>query len=259
MIGQAYISHEGKIVIFWSPKCASTAISQWFIHNFVDTEKYDGKFTRRMLASNGFACSAKTGQHLVLKSNYKSIFFSRNPFRRCVSTYLNKFYVKHKRPLLQYKDLEPFARAFIDQVNQHNGKPPKHFEITFIEYLKFVFIFMNEGRLVDRHWATQVPTQFGFEVVPDFIVKQECFSEELRLLNRQMGLPDFIPEFHNITSYDDSFKADSLDYSEKSNIFCLDRSIALSYRNLLNPTSARLMLEIYKVDFEYFGYDPTFL
>ena len=257
MIGQAYISHKHNIVTFWSPKCASTAISQWFIHNFVDTEKYDGQFTRRMLASNGFTCSAKIGQHYILKSNYKSIFFSRNPFRRCVSAYLNKFYVKHKRPILEYKDLEPFARAFIDQVNEHNGKPPKHFEITFIEYLKSVFIFMNEGRFVDRHWETQVPSQFCFEVVPDFIVKQEFFSKELRLLNRQMGLREFMPEIYNKTSYDNSFTADSLDYSEKTNTFCLDRRIALSYRNLVNPTSARLMSKIYKVDFEYFGYDPT--
>lgn len=256
MIGQAYISHEKKFVIFWSPKCGSTAVSKWFIHNIFESEKLPQALNRRMLAKFGYTCHTEKAQEFVLNENYKSIFLCRNPYTRSVSTFLNKFYVKHSIPILNYDDLEPFAQSFVDNFNKYRQRACKLFNISFIEYLKFIQICMLEGLYIDRHWETQIPRNINLCVIPDFIIRQESLAEDLGKINQSLGLKSYLPEISNKTSYNSLYQTESRDFSSQSNKFCHNRYIALGYNNLINASTATLISEIYQRDFDYFEYDP---
>ena len=64
MDGQAYISHKNKLIVFWSPKCASSAIFKWFSYSFVNYQ-----ISRRMLSKLGYSSSGIDAQKILLMIN----------------------------------------------------------------------------------------------------------------------------------------------------------------------------------------------
>ena len=255
MNGQAYISHEHKFVALWSPKCASTSLAHWFINGFVNSSYDKTKFPRKILHSEGYTCDAKDAQWHCLNKGYILAFFSRNPYSRSVSAFLNKFYIKHQTVISSFEKLEPFARNFINCYNTFRDIDHTNFSLSFIEYLEFISYLISEKKPIDHHWDTQVPSFDDFKLVPDFIVKQESFEKDIKTLNTYYDLPDFVSTKKNSTTYSNDYILSDSDLSQSSNLEFRQRRIAVKYNNLINPESARLIQRIYSIDFEYFKYD----
>jgi len=255
MKGQAYISHEHRFVALWSPKCASTSVANWFINGFVSNCYDKSKFTRKMLHSEGYTCDANEAQWYCFSKGYTSAFYSRNPYSRSVSAFLNKFYVKHQKVISSFEKLEPFARDFINDYNSYRVYDSTNYNISFIQYLEFVSYLILEKKSIDHHWDRQVPRFDGFKLVPDFIVKQESFDQDIKNLNAYFDLPDFVTIKRNSTTYSNDYILSDSDFSHASNFECRKQKIALKYNNLINSQSASLIKRIYSIDFEYFKYD----
>ena len=249
MDGQAYISHKNKLIVFWSPKCASSAIFKWFSYSFVNYQ-----ISRRMLSKLGYSSSGIDAQKYIINDKYTSVFVTRNPYTRIVSSFLNKFYVKNLKPILLYDQLEPFARLFIDQYNHFNNLPNKALDLNFFEFLRYLKYCLDNKIHVDHHWDTQVPRNPIFCIKPDFILKQENLRYDLIKLNNFLGIDNFIPDLINITSYNEKYSESAKILSKKSTLHCHENRIALNYNNLLSSDCCNLILNIFKKDFLFFDY-----
>jgi hypothetical protein len=128
MSGNSYISHKHKLVIFWSPKCACTAVVDWFfnIQGFDDRPQ-----KRNWLAESGYLYSYKQAMHLVNDLEYKSVQFTRDPYGRAVSAYLNKFYIYQNKPLTEFKQLESFSQELVSAYNKKNDLPETVFSFVY--------------------------------------------------------------------------------------------------------------------------------
>ncbi len=270
----AYICDKEKIIIFWWPKCASTTVVHWFIESVLG-ETLPSK-PRRWLKDNRYVKSYSQARKLVETLDYRTVYFTRNPTSRIVSSFLNKFYIRHGKPFVNFNDLEDFAQDLIKFHYYHQQKPDrevlriiqkfflkKEMHETFILKGQYRGISFNElltcmksykekcGRL-NNHWDTQLPENDFIKA--DFVVKQENFDDDLREVCLAFNLPLCKSKHKNRTSYPDGYRNTDLMLNEITTVDLLKERFIVRPENLIDEDNQIFINNFYKNDIEFFQY-----
>lgn len=166
------INHDKKFIAFFSPKCGSTTVKDWFIASLgLDEPIEHAALTRYMIP----ACDVEKFP------GYRKIFFIRNPFQRLVSFYC-AFVVRDTR-----------LWCFADDAGQKRleGK-------TFAGLVRTLAELARQGRSFQHHLQPQLKGVEGIEF--DDVVPIESFDSEIGALNRELGI-DYAPRRLNATGY----------------------------------------------------------
>lgn len=249
----AYVSHSKKLVVFWSPKCACTAVVDWFF----TIENLSSTFLdkRGWLAANGFLYTYEQARHLVEDLGYDSIQFTRNPYSRAASAFLSKFCIYRQKGLSRLEDLELFARRFVAGFNERrNLDPTKYFGMSFLDYLNHVKYLIEKQNIINPHWDTQLPRNLEFRIKPCFFIRQERFDQDLKHVNEKLGIKNYIPGKSNATAWPDDFEPVDTDEASTNTLDILKEKKRIRESNLLNIASRRIIEDIYAEDFSFFGY-----
>ena len=252
MAGNSYVSHKHRLVVFWSPKCACTAVVDWFckIHGLSDIPQ-----KRKWLVDNGYLYNYRQSLHLVNDLGYKSVQFTRDPYGRAVSAFLNKFYIYQNKPLVEMKQLEMFSREFVTSYNSHiNSVKNVFLGFSFIEYLQFVEYLMTKRNVINHHWDTQLPRDVESRTRPTYIVKQESFNDDLGKVNTELCFESYVPQKKNKTDAPSGFINSIDDLANQNSLELIDQKIFVRKVNLLNNEAKILIEKIYAEDFSFFGY-----
>lgn len=199
MTRNAYVLHDLKLVIFWTPKAACTSIVNHLVYDVLNVSDFEDDLRRHFLGSslfghikkilimyglrkpphglkdprfwlslNGFNYSGAEALNLAT-SGYHSIALIRDPYDRLVSAFWNKFVYRNgvKRHISNFEDMESFAYNFYLQVRERNPGKIRYDAydgITFREFIMFVCDTLDDPSTPDdalnHHWNTQIPLVF---------------------------------------------------------------------------------------------------
>jgi len=82
---RAFVSHEHRLILYWSPKCGCTSLADWMVFGLLQREGVPRSRTRHWLGENGYF--AKARDLLGETKGYHSVAFTRDPFDRIVSAF----------------------------------------------------------------------------------------------------------------------------------------------------------------------------
>ena len=246
MGGLSFVSHSHKLIVFWSPKCACTSMCDWFckLEGIPDEQirTASTKFSKRdWLKANKYEYSYRQARLLIENYRYRSVQFTRNPYTRAASAFINKFYYrvsaehKNEAALTRYELLEVQAQCFIRLLNESKKLELWHYNgISFVEFLNFVQQQLRLSKALDHHWDTQLPRSMKFKLHPNFLVRQENFANDLEKLNSYLNIDNYLPQVLNKTVYPMEFGSSDSDLSGSNMLDLLSRKIAINKANLLN-------------------------
>ncbi len=166
------INHDKEFIAFFSPKCGSTTIRDWFFTSLELSEPFEYVTVTRYLIQ---------ASDVEKYPSYRKIFFIRNPFQRLVSFYCD-FVVGGTR-LWCFADDEGQSRL--------EGR-------TFAELVKTLAELARQGKPFQHHLQSQLKGVEGIEF--DTVVPIERFDVEIRVLNRELDI-DYEPRRLNATRY----------------------------------------------------------
>lgn len=151
------VDDKKKIIIGWSPKCGCSRIKRifWFLQN---NNVYNVIHTRN--------------DHYNLPNNiedYETLIFTRNPYKRIISGYLDK-YNKNAQFIHLWKHEKNTFSIFVDELIKHDWKMIEkgHFEkqtgfcfdkykITRSKSLKIYDIENNDYSYLEKLYEKKIP------------------------------------------------------------------------------------------------------
>jgi hypothetical protein len=260
MSRHAYIDHSSKLVVFWAPKTACSAVALAFAEAVVrgdgDHSRREGEAARVWLNHNGYNVSFMQAYRLVKDGGYKSIVMLREPYDRLISAFVNKFVIYKGRPIRSFEDLERSARkAVSDMQNVPARRAAQSFSgLSFFDFVTYVASGIerrgDNEPLLDNHWNTQVPfyfweRNFVYDAVFSIENSADFFAELSRLLGKEVQYARLnkSPYATGEIKKQDLTKIDSIEY-------CGDSSV-LSKENFHSDELKRIVSDLYKPDLHY--------
>lgn len=221
------------IIFYWSPKSGCTTIMKWFyyqsgelsealnmdkwIHTY--RSKIQDQFYREELVNS-------------LLSNQKTIYkLVRNPYKRAVSS---------------------FYATLIGTVENVNLNPKITTGLSFKEFLYYIKAIGVQPGQIDTHISQQYVQ--GEEELIDHYVKLEDLKSELKKIEKRFNLPkspikDLSKSPHHFLNY----MKDGGRHAETKIPLEFDGDLP-SYESLYDAEAMQLVEELYKEDFEVYGY-----
>ena len=222
--GDTFIRIAPEISLFYvvNPKCASLTLRSY-------TSFLNRKFGRTFSPFRG-TISVQHERLLGGRGEGDAddfwMTFVRNPYTRILSAYLDKFVQDHRGQFLKYAEQ---ARA----LNKNHASEKR---ITFEDFVNLVSRQRPED--MNRHWRPQVLTIRMDRIKYDFIGRVEKFDEDVGVF---LG----------------SLKAElGIDPSSLSHSFHKTDARSKIRKYFSNPALVQQVYEIYREDFETFGYSP---
>lgn len=181
---------------------------------------------------------------ILANKSYFKFAFSRNPWSRCLSAYLEKL-VNEKNAPLYYSEI--MTRTANDKRKKFDGEGNMNFE-QFVRYLACI-----EDDKMNIHWKPQ--NLFLGSVKLDFIGKFENLKKDFEYIKDKFGLPCDLPR-RNKTSYAKSMPHNPFD------IHCSKLTTSQlqtiknypSYKEFYTEELVDLVRERYLEDVRTFGY-----
>lgn len=187
------INHEKKIIFGWSAKCACSFIKRYFYQlNDIDDEQL---------------IDIHYGSHGVLNfdhSEYKFIIFVRNPYKRVVSAFIDK-YAKKKYTIniknltfekfvnemdkngLKYIEKHhfppQFSEAFRGHINLH-----RVYDINKIDYNYINYLF---GKKLDVTKISRADNNDNHRTLYDYEYKHRAYNINIDELNQMVKKPHY--------------------------------------------------------------------
>lgn len=261
MARYAYVDHEEKLVIFWTPKAGATLLTKWFFEIFSQRKTAHSDHlksdTHAWLAINGHVMGYTQAYAMVSVAGYESITIVRHPVARSISAYLNKFVIHYDTPLDNFDSLEYFAKHLYLKAKSctPTQAKQKYTGITFLKFLKTISALQDqEDTRVNSHWNTQQPPLFE-EVghTYDHVFYMEDLEPANRWLNDRYNIELDFPSI-NVTPYS---AGDYVDCTKKQSTALATQKHLLRKENFINDEAMSLLKKIYKIDFDTFGYNPA--
>lgn len=200
MTRQCWLNHASKTAIFWSPKVASTSVTNIFARDILGftakAMREDGDSVRSYMRKWGYELEYHQAYQLLKNPEYRSIVLLREPYERLASVFVEKF-VFHSagRPMDSFEALDPFSRKAYMQIKHVSRRiASRSYEgVSFSEFLDYIIsnIDLCEARgepKLNYHWNTQVPFMFdraSFEY--DFVYSLPNFNRFLAQLGDLTG------------------------------------------------------------------------
>ena len=261
MSGESFVDHYRKIVVFWSPKCACTAVARWFSHGVLESNPTFSKKlpygSRQWLNRKGYSYRYVQARLLVEEFNYFSVYFCRHPATRFVSAFLDKFVVHNGQKLCSFHQLEPFAKALVRRIYEAQKRSVDDFNgIRFSDFLCYVenkILGSSNFVPLNHHWDTQLPRNVSNHFNVDFLVHQESFADDIRKLNEKLHI-DYVPKKENATTFHDAQVSEEY-LIDLYSVDMAKSNLKLGERNFLSSDVIKRLKQIYVIDYAYFGYD----
>ncbi len=221
-----FYSSRYDFALAMNAKCACTTLKQWF--TWLEYEKKMGDEVHSFL---GYAGCLPNYPHHVFRRGYPSlkcprILVVRNPWKRLVSLYTNKF-VREKRGWWIFRP-----------------------EITFEELIRGLHQ-QKDNPKIEHHGH---PQNSGLEDCEfDYIVRVENLSEGMAQVCRELNLPEYFP--HSNESRREPKKIESKKPVYQWQLSEYDPRNLPSYEEFYSEELKELTREIYVADVERFGYE----
>lgn len=205
----AFVDHENKLVLCWTPKCACTTLTLWFFYGRLGLspkDLSDGLDERAWLSDNGHMAHGIEIDGL-LGEGYDSIALTRDPLDRAISAYVSKFIYGYKRLLPTFDDLEIFAKAFYMEIKgvDETTARESYQGISFEEFMGAINAAVKrrsgEPKL-NTHWNTQRPFRWAErDIRPAQIFDISQTLEMVEMLNAKTGAKWVPDQKMNPTDY----------------------------------------------------------
>jgi hypothetical protein len=247
-----YINDEKKFLLYWNPKASCTSLAYWYVSNRLNRDITDEVFrTYRYREGFYYSCNAipDPGKY----ADYDRILFIRNPFKRIVSLYFNKFvFYPEKGWLLSYQSLEKFAQRVIGEVYSADGRDPEcdYTGITFNRLLSWIMSKHQSAELnrdLNFHFTSQIKRRhLSLEMVKDFkfVFKTDHQDQHIATLNREYGFNLVASRMNNSGLKNSGKNFDLCDMSPGQIALHQD----LSYNDFLNSDNMEVIYNLYLED-----------
>jgi len=216
------ISLKNKYVYFENPKVACSSIKKTLIHAELGSDlysRYDDKVHTPFYQSafvKPFHLSSSQLEDIIMGGDFFKFTFSRDPYERSLSCYLEKILNKGSG----YDQIEPF----LTDVERFGS-------VTYERYLNIISNFSSY--YMNSHFRPQFYQTFGDEVSMDFVGRFERFDEDFLHVLNEVGIN---------SKYKENYMIHRVKTSEKASLY---RSAVVD----------KLVQLIYMKDFEKFGYE----
>jgi hypothetical protein len=253
----AYWDAQRRLLVFWVPKSACTAVANWYARGLLGHRRLEGG-PRAWLIKNHHNLRYPEALEVARRHDAHSIAFIRHPFDRLISAYLNKFVVYKDKPITRFEDLEAFAQRFYCRVKGMKPKAAaKNYEgITFLELLREIDAEVaNAGggeADLNGHINTQYPLlyrQAGF--IADEIYDVASLNAILAKLNERYGGTYLPPTHSNATNYSPHSGEFIGDVPSKA---LAEEGILISKQGFASNESLALARRAHALDYEAFGF-----
>lgn len=189
-----------------------------------------------------------TEELLYSSASPNSILFliARHPFERLVSGYCNKFLgpdngyndfnnkAKVIRHILVKYRKQSFDRRPTSKVGTKNLP-------TFTEFVRYLLDETRAGNRLDEHWAPVYSFCNPCQVNVTHIIKFETFDRDTKRILEKAKLSHYLPASGKIRENSSGRNSKSLCQVD-------------NYLNELPPNLQKELYEMYKIDFDLFGY-----
>jgi hypothetical protein len=253
------VNHNRKVIMKVITKVASTSLKIVFYQSILFDDKNNIAIrnllkefdSQKAIEIEGYIIEPPDVE-LLQKKGYKLFIFVRNPYRRCVSGYLNKFVDSSdliKEKLLKPNFVEHLQAIYHDVWNFE--KLPKNSSISFLHFVKY--LERNDLNKVDGHWMPQ--SIISGNVIADYVIKIENLQRELSILFDYIGIDKnyFEIEQNNRTHYQKDVYDANVEYFRLKGDALLNIDLP-NYKHFLKEELQRRIYNIYRSDFDRFNY-----
>lgn len=215
-----FISKKYHYVYVANPKVGCTTIKEFLARAELEdpTFKHEHIHQRRnnpLLRPMDLSIPER---HRVMSEEFYRFTFVRHPMKRTISAYLRK---------MRSKKDHPRKRKILEVLGY--GSKGDWTKISFEEFL--TALCRQDPLEMDPHWQPQVLVTGFSKMNFDLVGKLEEFDQEMSDLCATLSLPDYMIEKRNV------------------------RRRSVDLESLITPRARRLVKEIYREDFEAFGYE----
>ena len=230
-LGQLLIDDDNKFIYCAVPKAGSTPMKRTLFSLRNDSDK--------LLSKRGFSVHIPTlWKHMKdyneseiskrLETHFKFLFV-REPFKRLLSAYEDKFFGKNRIYTNGYRKM--IVKAYRPQDEEEVGTKTNN--VTFTEFLKFIVTSSNYLTR-DDHWRQYEHLCFPCTFKFDFIGHFETLADDAAYMLKKAGIDDRV-SFPPVRS--SRAKSDLITYYSQ-----VPHEIIFKVR------------EVFRSDFEMFGY-----
>jgi hypothetical protein len=200
---------------------------------------------------------------VVKRDGFQDFVLARNPFRRAVSIYVEKF-VYRFHALDQPSLLKKFAlRTYRDIMATTSGGPADrsrpYMGLSFVQLLEHMLSRVesrgDRGEPdLNGHLNTQVPLSFEGRFQYGHVIKLEQVAEGIKPLAERLGCEAPFPRSR--VNRIELKVVDEGDLSDVPAVEMLRAGIVPGPGALLHDRTKSLIRQAFAVDFRAFGYDP---
>jgi len=228
---QFIIIHDKKLIFFWSPKCGCTTLKSILViyFNIENTIKYKHVHCNEEL---GIKINKRNKNKIDIYKNYDIVMLIRNPYKRLVSGFLNKYVsTEVLPPVFQHIPLKTTSNCNC--------------------FYDFCHVLSKNPKKIDKHHFEKQTTGEGWQFYnelqrPDikYILDTSKVNDIIKILGLNI---DERKENYNpaatTTQENDKKELWSQDYNTLRNLSNINHS------NFYNDDIKKLVYNIYKDDF----------
>ena len=228
-----------SILLIWSPKVACTTLHKWFVEDVCNIN--ENRDPRLIAQDKNLYKYNESYENYI---GFDAYFFIRDPVKRCISAYLNKFVVHHNKRILNINQLEIFSKELL--LNYDPSLLENYKGISFNTYLKAVKHGININK-IDDHFNKQINIKKFDNLNRNcklYLINIDNLNEELCKINEKHNLKNKNYEYLNKTKYENDSP-----YIDITDILSNDlQSNNISVNNFY--TSFNLIRDIYESDYK---------
>jgi len=246
----AYVIIRKRLIIFYSFKCGNSSLAAW-LYSILKPRRETPLLTirrpRLYLATPNISVPIKQAVALKKNNGFSAALIVRNPYERAVSAYINKFIVDGDDWIINADHYERFIRH---SIGQHETKG-----VSFRDFLGYLQSRrQGDGRIsVNPHFSPQLPRLCGSADFFDDILRLEHIERDFSVFLKKYRFQQ--TSFPKVRSTNPKrFTSSNAALDEELNFSLAERQLLPSKENLLNPLTRELIYDIYRSDFEAFGY-----
>lgn len=242
----AYVHLPARLVVMFSYKAGNTSLVEW-LYEMLKPATPKGiivKAKRSFLSSPCTSINPSLARALHCDHGFTLSALTRNPFSRAVSAYINKFVRDGSVWLGKKRTYERCAADFL-------ARSP---EMSFCEFLAEIRRRQQIGRPLNPHFAPQFYPPMAALYSSVHVLHLETIDADLARLATKLPVDLNFPPFPHSRSTERTSSSSS---EMKSHVSCRTlaaQGVVPSTRSLLSPECIELVQQIYRQDFESFGY-----
>jgi hypothetical protein len=260
---EAYVLLEQRVLIYWSRKAANTALGEWLYESVVRIRRdREARISaRKFMIAAQYRIEYPMALEFKDRMGFDDFIVARDPFRRAVSIYLEKFVHYRDTGLDRLDLLTNYAQRAYQQIDTRRGgtgSADTFSGISFVEFLEYVSEQVESrepGKEPDLngHFLPQVPFAFvdrGIEYSK--VIHLENIQTEIFPLAARIGsgIPFPVARSNSVKASADP----GVDLSETRSVDLVRSGLMPSASNLLSPRTRALVLRAYGHDLTKLGY-----